>query len=163
MTGSRSICISTNDPVSFLFIAEWYPIVDMNHIFLIHSSVDGHSGYFHVLAFVNSASTNIGVHVKTQDISNIGWWCRSYEVLFSCSMCPTLWPHGLQHARLPCPSPSPRACVNSCPLSRWYLPTIPSSIIPFSFCLQSFPTWGSFQMIWLIPWCGQSIGASASA
>ena len=55
----------------------------------------------------------------------------------------TLRPHGLQHARLPCPSPTPRANSNSCPLSRWCHPTI-SSIVPFSSCLQSFPEPGPF-------------------
>ena len=55
-------------------------------------------------------------------------------------------PHGLQHTRLPCPSPSPRACSNSCPLSQWCHPTILSSIIPFSSCIQSFPASGSFSM-----------------
>ena len=57
--------------------------------------------------------------------------------------CPTLWPHGLQHTRLLCPSPAPRACSNSCPLSRWCHPAISSSVIPFSSCLQSFPASGS--------------------
>ena len=56
----------------------------------------------------------------------------------------SLWPHGLQHARLPCPSPSPRACSNSCPLSQWCHPAISSSVVPFSSCLQSFPTSGLF-------------------
>ena len=56
----------------------------------------------------------------------------------------SLWLHGLQHARFPCPSPFPRACSNSCPLSRWCHPTISSSAIPFSSCLQSFPASGSF-------------------
>ena len=51
----------------------------------------------------------------------------------------SLWPHGLQHARLPCPSPTPGACSNSCPLSWWCHPTISSSAIPFSSCLQFFP------------------------
>ena len=51
----------------------------------------------------------------------------------------SLWPHGLQHARLPCPSPSPGICSNSCPSSQWCHPTISSSVVPFSFCLQSFP------------------------
>ena len=55
-----------------------------------------------------------------------------------------LWPHGLQHARLPCPSPTPRACSNSCPSSRWCHPTISSSVVPFSPCPQSFPASGSF-------------------
>ena len=53
--------------------------------------------------------------------------------------CLTLRPHGLQHARLPCPSPTPGACSNSCPLSQWCHPTISSSVVPFSSCLQSFP------------------------
>ena len=58
----------------------------------------------------------------------------------------SLWPHGLQHARLPCPSPAPRAYSNSSPLSWWCHPTISSSVIPFSSCLQSFPASGSFLM-----------------
>ena len=77
--------------------------------------------------------------------------------------CLTLRPSGLQHARLPCPSPTPRACSNSCPLSRWCHPTISSSVIPFSSCLQSFPAWGSFPMSQFFASGGQSIGASALA
>ena len=62
------------------------------------------------------------------------------SVQFSCSvLSDSLWPHGLQHARLPCPSPTPRACSNSCPSSWWCHPTISSSVVPFSSCLQSFP------------------------
>ena len=57
-----------------------------------------------------------------------------------------MWPHGLQHVRLPCPSPTPGAYSNSCPLSRWCHPTISSSVVPFSSCLQSFPASGSFPM-----------------
>ena len=57
----------------------------------------------------------------------------------------SLWPHGLQHTRLPRPSPTPRAYSNSCPLSRWCHPTISSSVVPFSSCLQSFPALGLFQ------------------
>ena len=72
-----------------------------------------------------------------------------------------LQPHGLQHTRLPCPSPSPRACSNSHPLSRWCYP-ISSSVIPFSSCLQSFPSSGSFQMSLLFASGGQNIGTSAS-
>ena len=74
----------------------------------------------------------------------------------------SLWPHELQHSRLPCPSPIPEACSNSCPLSWWCHPSISSSIVPFS-CLQSFPASGSFPMSHLFASCGQSIGASASA
>ena len=78
-------------------------------------------------------------------------------------MSDSLWPHGLQHARLPCPSPTPGACSNSCPLGRWVHPTISSSVIPFSFCLQSFPESRSFPMSQFFTSDGQSIGASASA
>ena len=71
------------------------------------------------------------------------------------------WPRELQHSRLPCPSPSPGVCSNSCPLSQWCHPTISSSIIPF-FWLQSFPASGSFQMSWFFATGGLSIGASGS-
>ena len=74
----------------------------------------------------------------------------------------SLQPHELQHARLPCPSPSPGVCLHSCPLSQWCYPTISSSVIPFSSCLQSFPASGSFLMSQLFTSGGQSIRASAS-
>ena len=74
-----------------------------------------------------------------------------------------LWPHGLQHARLPCPSLSAGACSNSSPLSQWCHPTIPSSVTPFSFCPQSFPASGSFPMSRLFALGDRSVGASASA
>ena len=83
----------------------------------------------------------------------------------SCSVAdssPALWPHGLQHARPPCPSPSPGACSNSRPSSEWCHPTISSSVIPLS-CPQSFPASGSFPMSQLFASGGQRIGASASA
>ena len=75
----------------------------------------------------------------------------------------SLWPHGLQHVRLPCPSPIPGACSNSCPLSWWCHLTISSNVIPFSSCLQSFPASESFPGSWLFTSHGQSIGVSASA
>ena len=85
-------------------------------------------------------------------------------LLFSHSvMSDSLQPHGLQHTRLPCLSPTPRACLNSRPLSRWCHPTISSSVVPFSSCLQSFPASGSFPMSQLFTSGGQSVGASASA
>ena len=76
--------------------------------------------------------------------------------------CLTLQPHGLQHARPLCPSPTPRVYSNSSPLSWWCHPTISSSVIPFSSRLQSFPASGSFQMSQLFASGGQSIGVSAS-
>ena len=75
----------------------------------------------------------------------------------------SLWPHEWQHTRPPCPSPTPRANPNSCPLSQWCHPTISSSVIPSSSCLESFPASGSFQMSQLFASGGQSIGVSASA
>ena len=84
-------------------------------------------------------------------------------LLFSHSiMSNSLRPHGLQHARLPCPSQSSQACSNSCPLSRWGHPTILSSVLPFS-CLQFFPASEGFLMSQLFTSGGQSTGASASA
>ena len=78
-------------------------------------------------------------------------------------MSDSLQPYGLQHTRLPYPSPTSRACSNSCPSSQWCHPTNLSSVIPVSTCLPSFPTSGSFPMIWFFASGGQSIGASASA
>ena len=75
----------------------------------------------------------------------------------------SLWPHGLQNARPPWPSPTPRIYSNSRPLSQWCHPTILSSIVPFSSCLQSFPASESFQMSQLLASSGQSIGVLASA
>ena len=89
---------------------------------------------------------------------------RCSSVQFSCSVVSnSLWPHELQHARLPCPSPTPGACSNSCPSSRWCHPTISSSVVPFPSCLQSFPASGSFLMSQFFTSGGQSIGISASA
>ena len=86
------------------------------------------------------------------------------SVQFSCSVVSdSLWPHGLQHARPPCPSPTPEVYSNSCPSSQWCHPNISSSAVPFSSHLQSFPASGSFPMSQLFTSGGQSIGASASA
>ena len=76
-------------------------------------------------------------------------------------MSDSLWPHGLQYNRIPCPSLSPGVCSNSCPLSRWCHPTISSSVVPFSSCPQSFPTSVSFPMSQLFTSVSQSIGVSA--
>ena len=89
------------------------------------------------------------------------FWAQS-SVQFICSVVSnSLQPHELQHARPPCPTPTPGVHPNPCPLSRWCHPTI-SSVIPFSSCPQSFPPSGSFQMSQLFASCGQSIGVSAS-
>ena len=90
--------------------------------------------------------------------------CQFSSVQFSHSlMSDSLQPHGLQHTRPPCPSPTPRVYSNSYPLCWWCHPTISSSVIPFSSCLQSFPASGSFQKSQFFASRGQSIGVSASA
>ena len=75
----------------------------------------------------------------------------------------SLWPHGLQHARPPCPSSTPGVYSNSCPLSQWCHPAVSSSVIPFSSCLQSFPASGSFQMSQFFTSGGQRTGVLSSA
>ena len=88
----------------------------------------------------------------------------SQPVQFSCSVVSnSLQPHEPQHARRPCPSPTPGVHPNPCPLSRWCHPTISSSVIPFSSHLQYFPASGSFPVSQLFTSGGQSIGVSASA
>ena len=75
----------------------------------------------------------------------------------------SLWPHELQHARPPCPSPTSRAHSNSCPSSRWCHPAISSTVLPFSSCPQSLQAWKSFPMSQLVAWGVQSTGVSALA
>ena len=94
---------------------------------------------------------------------SIHGWIKKASVQFSHSVLSDfLQPHGLQHSRLPCASPTPRAYSNSRPSSQWCHPTISSSVISFSFCLQSFPPSGSFQMSQFFTSGGQSIEASTS-
>ena len=91
-------------------------------------------------------------------------FCDQNSVQFSHSIVPdSLQPHGLYHTRLPCPSPAPRTCSNSCSSSQWYHPTISSSVLPFSSCLQSSPASGSFPVSQFFVSGGQSIRVSASA
>ena len=93
------------------------------------------------------------------------WILHQYQsVQFSRSvLSDSLRPHESQHARPPCPSPTPGVHSNSCPSSRWCHPTISSSVVPFSSCPQSLPASGSFPMSQLFTWGGQSIGVSALA
>ena len=105
---------------------------------------------------------NFFSHLPTFFTTNI--LHMNVSVQFSCSVVSdSLQPHGLQHTRLPCSSPTPRVCSNSCPLSQWCHPTISSSIVPFSFHLQSFPESGSFPVSQLFASGSQSLGALASA
>ena len=95
-------------------------------------------------------------------VSKFLWPCIApVSVQFSSGR--SFWSHGLQHARPPCPSPTPRVYSSSCPLSWWCHSTISSSVVPFCSCLQSFPASGSFPMGQLFASGGQSIGVSALA
>ena len=89
-------------------------------------------------------------------------WERPILIISRLVVSDSLWPHEPQHSRPPCPSPIPRVYPNSCPLSQWCHLTISSSVVPFSSCLQFFPTLGSFQMSQLFASGGQNIAASAS-
>ena len=119
------------------------------YCFLLHFSFEPQGGA------ITSRSPDLGGSMPSTGIRESGQ--------FSCSVVSdSLWPHGLQHARLPCPSPIPGAYSNSCPLSRWCHPTISSSVVPFSSHLQSFLASGSFQMSWFFASGGQSIGVRFS-
>ena len=92
------------------------------------------------------------------------WSSNTCSVQFTHSVVSdSLQPHGLQHARLPCSSPTLRAYSNSCPSSQWYYPTISSSVVPVSFFHQYFPASGSFPVSQFFTSGGQSTGVSASA
>ena len=109
-------------------------------------------GRFHVLY----SKSLLVIHFKYSGVYSSVQFSRSV-------MSDSLWPHALQHARSPCPLPTPGVYSNSCPWSQWCHPTLSSSVIPFSCCLQSFPASGSFQMSQFFASGGQSIGASALA
>ena len=100
-----------------------------------------------------------------KNFESVIWATNMWQILLFSHfiMFDSLRPHELRHARLPCPSPYPRVCSNSCPLSQWCHPTVSSSVTPFSSCLQSFSALGSFPMSQLFALGGQSIGSSASA
>ena len=105
----------------------------------------------------------MGLEHQTFPWATLGLWRSFSSVQFSCSVVSdSLWPHGLQHARLPCPWPTPGACSNSCPLSQWCHPTISFSVVPFS-CLQSFSASQFFPMSQFFASDGPGIGTSASA
>ena len=108
----------------------------------------------------SSLSRTSILYISTQKVC---FKCKSFfnvsSVQFSRPvMSDSLWPHESQHARPPCPSPTPRVYPNSCPLSQWCHPTISSSVVPFSSCPQSFPASGSFHTSQLFTSGGQSIG-----
>ena len=118
-----------------------------------------------IIVFASRSTSEVNVTVSAVGLGILPpHWFLSFShcVWFSCSVVSnSLWPHGLQHTRLPCPSPTLGAYSNSCPLSQWCHPTISSSVVPFSW-LQSFPASGSFPMSQFFASGGQSIGVSVS-
>ena len=111
--------------------------------------------------FTSWATREAHSHSTSQICENLPYLAKR-DFQFSSVMCDSLWPHGLQHARLPCPSPTPGAYSNSCPLHLWCHQTISFSVVPFSH-LQSFTASGSFPMSQFFASGGHSIGYSTSA
>ena len=124
---------------------------------LIYGQVSGIScGYFKNLSLLCLWSSEFNMYQRDLPYNMLLQFSRSV-------MSDSLQPHGLQHARLPCPSPTPVAYSNSRPSCQWCHPTTSSSLIPFSSHLQSFRASGSFPMSWFFASGGQNIGVSASA
>ena len=122
---------------------------------------------FYICLLVNMSKiySKIEIYSRIYSCDPQDWVTSIFDFIqFSsvAQLCPTLCDPRLQHPRLPCPSPTSRACSNSCPSSQWCHPTISSSVIPFSSCLQSFPASGSFPRSQFFASGSQSIGASAS-
>ena len=142
---------------NFLPFYGWITIHSMfTTILIIHSSVNGHYGCFCLLADVNNSAMNYICYIP-MCLQNYQFSQFNRSVVSD-----SLQSHEPQHARPPCPSPTPRVYSDLCPLSWWCHPTISSSVIPFTSCLQSFPASGSFPMSKLFISGGQGIGVSAS-
>ena len=175
-------CIKTSDRADILLIAEWsdkaFPLWPL---FTVGGSLPlgqcFHENFFVLIVLFGSCYQCIYSYYifsyltsPLEDHNRVTWidLTSGKELIlqdqFSHSaVSDSLWPHGLQHDRLPCPSSTPRACLNSCPLSRWCHQTISSSVVPLSSCLQSSLASESFPMSQLFASGGQSIGVSASA
>ena len=132
-----------------------HPVQQLSTFFSIFSLV--------VILHFHNSQTESSSWLKA--ISFFSFWnCFSIQFSLVAQLClDSLWPHGLQHIKPPCPSPTPGVYSNSSPLSQWCHPTISSSVIPFSSHLQSFPASGSFPLSQFFTSGGQSTGVSASA
>ena len=131
-------------------------VMPSNHLILSHPLILLPSMFPSIRVFSNESS----LHIRWPKY----WSFSINSVQFSCSVVSnSLRPQGLQHTRPPCPSPTPGVYPNSCPLSQWCHPTISSSVIHFSSCLQTLPALGSFPRRQFYASGGQSIGVSASA
>ena len=140
---------------------------DRRHNYVLQALGFGSQEATWIILISTATGSCICIHLNVIRLYSVWSWTTmfsSFLLLFSRSVVSnSLRLYGLQHFRLPCPLLSPKACSGSCPSSQWRHPTILSSVVCFSSCLQSFPASASFLMSWLITPGGQSIGASASA
>ena len=148
-------------------LAPPHSIIEYISIYLFIILVSGLLGCFQFAAILSNAVVAflffMSPGAKRPGFLRVGA-SSLFSVQFNCSvMSDSLQPHGLQHARPPCPSSTPGVYSNSCPSSQWCHPTISSSVVPFSSCFQSFPASGSFPMSRLSASGGHSIGVAASA
>ena len=132
------------------FVYDWFMNMISSQHFLKRVIIFFHFSLFPSYLVISSILLSLSVY----DVNYPQFSLFSHSVKSN-----SLQPHGLQHTRLPCPSPTPGACSNSCPLSQWCRPTISSSVIPFSSRLQSFPAPGSFSVSQFFASGGQSTGA----
>ena len=166
-----SFCVFRASPPHFLYLTNIYLSTSAELVTLPLEYCDQnwckqiHKGYCHLtLKFAPKTVLETLLIIFMSVSHYMGLESKySVETFSSSLMSNSLWPHGLQHARLPCPSPTSRACTNSCPLSRWCHPTIPSSAVPTSSRLESFPASGSFPKSQFFASSGQRFGVSASA
>ena len=140
----------------------WKPQYNLGSLVSTESKPFSHASI--ITKILKSTETDSAAHVPrnfcfTQPID---FWCLVFSQFSRSVVSDSLQPHESQHARPPCPSPTPGVYSNSSPLSRWCHPTISSSVVPFSSCPQYLPTSGSFPMSQLFAWGGQSIGVPAS-
>ena len=131
------------------FVYDWFMNMISSQPFLRVINNFFHFSLFPSYLVISSILLSLSVYDVT---------CPQFSLFSHSVKCDSLQPHGLQHTRLPCPSPTPGACSNSCPLSPWCHPTSSSSVIPFSSHLQSFPAPGSFPVSQFFTWGGQSTG-----
>ena len=148
-------------------LAPSHSIIEYTSIYLFIILVSGLLGCFQFAAILNNALVAI-LFFMPPGAKRLGFLRVGASSLFSVQfnlsvMSDSLQPHGLKHARPPCPSSTPGVYSDSCPLSQWCHPTISSSVILFSSCLQSFPASGSFPMSQFFTSGDQSIAVSASA
>ena len=161
--GNCPMCLLGTSPPSLLLHHAWRGGLVLPQPWIHTTKVLSHWATTVRLGQVSVTRDWVGTSSQQEHWAQILSHCTAVTSQTLIKLCLTLWSHGLQHTRLPCPPLSPGVHSNSCSLSQWCYLTISSSAAPFSCCLQSFPTSGTFLTSWLFASGGQSIGASASA